>query len=66
MSGLKLAVGAANLRGRLLEFVRTSQVGIEFAGRVLRTVEDVLDLSETELRTAVQTGYQIEKEANRK
>ena len=63
VAGIKLALASAELRKKLLETIKTTHAGIEFAGRILRTVEDVLGLSDTELNTAVQTGYQILKES---
>lgn len=61
IAGLKLSIAELKLRNDLIAALNTAKNGIDFAGRILRTVDDIMAISSTDLRTAVQTGYQVEK-----
>lgn len=63
IEGAKLVLSSEKIREQLLIAVKNSKNGIEIAGQVLRTVEDVLGLSDTTLRTAAQVGYSALKNA---
>lgn len=63
IEGAKLVLSSEKIREQLLIAIKNSKNGIEVAGQVLRTVEDVLGLSDTTLRTAAQVGYSALKNA---
>lgn len=58
----KLILTETQLRQRLIDAVRNSQAGIEYAGQILKTVEDVMAIPTTDLRNAAQLTYSALKE----